>query len=133
MYESNIPLVVKQIQGNVKKALESIGVYLTSSIVKNIDSMGVVDTGRLKGSITHEVDGMVVHNGTNVEYAMYQEFGTGIYAEDGQGRTTPWMYEGRDGKMYMTRGTKPRPFLRDAYRNGQEAVRRIAEKEMTIA
>ncbi len=133
MYESNIPLVVKQIQGNVHKALDSIGVYLTSSIVKNIDSMGVVDTGRLKGSITHEVEETAVHNGTNVEYAMYQEFGTGIYAEDGQGRTTPWFYEGRDGKVYMTRGVKPRPFLRDAYRNGKEAVRRIAEKEMTIA
>jgi HK97 gp10 family phage protein len=125
-------LVVKKITGNVNKALNSIGVYLTSSIVKNIDSMGVVDTGRLKGSITHEVEGTEVKNGTNVEYALYQEFGTGIYAEEGQGRTTPWAYEGTDGKMHMTRGTKPRPFLRDAYRNGKEAVRRIAEKEMKL-
>ena len=49
MYESQIPLVVKKITGNVeKKALQSIGIYLTSAIVSNIDRMGVVDTGRLK-------------------------------------------------------------------------------------
>jgi hypothetical protein len=63
---------------------------------------------------------------------MYQEFGTGIYAEDGQGRTTPWVYEGRDGKMHMTRGTHPRPFLRNAYRDNHEAIKRIVAKEMTI-
>lgn len=131
MYESQIPLVVKKITGNVEKSLQSIGIYLTSAIVSNIDRMGVVDTGRLKGSIMHEVDKTEVKNGTNVDYALYQEFGTGLYAEDGQGRTTPWVFE-KDGKKYMTHGTKPRPFLRDAYRNGQDAIRRIAEKEMTI-
>ena len=67
MYESLIPLVVKKITGNVERALHSIGVYLTSAIVTNIDRMGVVDTGRLKGSITHEVDKTEVRNGTNVE------------------------------------------------------------------
>jgi len=131
-YESNISQVIKVIKGNAERALQSVGVYLTSQMVKNVDSMGIVDTGRLKGSITHEVDGMEVHNGTNVEYAMYQEFGTGIYAEDGQGRQTPWLYTGRDGNKYMTRGTRPRPFLRNAYRENHEAIKRIVAKEMTI-
>ena len=37
-----------------------------------------VDTGRLKGSISHAVDEdePAVYIGTNVEYAPYQEFGT---------------------------------------------------------
>ena len=132
MYESNIPLVVKKITGSVEKALTSIGIYMTSKIVYNIDKMGVVDTGRLKSSITHEVGKTEVQNGTNVEYAMYQEFGTGIYAEDGQGRKTPWAYVGRDGKTYFTHVTQPRPFLRDAYRNSKEAITRIAEEEMQL-
>ncbi len=131
-YESNISQVIKVIKGNAERALQSVGVYLTSQMVKNVDSMGIVDTGRLKGSITHEVEDMEVHNGTNVEYAPEQEFGSGIYAEGGKGRKTPWVFTGSDGKKYMTRGTRPRPFIRNAYRENQEAIKRIVAKEMTI-
>ena len=35
-----------------------------------------VDTGNLRGSITHEVAGDSVYIGTNVEYAPYVELGT---------------------------------------------------------
>jgi len=48
-----------------------------------------VDTGYLRRSITHEVEGNVGLVGTNAEYAPYLEFGTGIFAEEGTGRQTP--------------------------------------------
>lgn len=35
-----------------------------------------VDTGRLRGSITHTTDGECAYIGTNVEYAAYVEYGT---------------------------------------------------------
>lgn len=35
-----------------------------------------VDTGRLRESITSSPDGLSCEVGTNVEYAIYQEFGT---------------------------------------------------------
>jgi HK97 gp10 family phage protein len=132
MYESQIPLVVKKIEGNVAKALEKIGIYLDGEIVKNIDRYKAVDTGRLKGSIMHKVEDMAVYNGTNVDYAMYQEFGTGIYAENGQGRQAPWAYQTAEGGWIWTRGSKPRPFLRDAYRNGGARIREIASEEMRL-
>lgn len=36
---------------------------------------------------------MSVIVGTDVEYGGYQELGTGIYAEGGGGRPTPWVYQ----------------------------------------
>lgn len=49
-----------------------------------------VDTGNLRNSITHQVDEgeSTVYIGTDVDYAIYQELGTGKYAEGG--RPTPW-------------------------------------------
>lgn len=47
-----------------------------------------VETGTLRNSITHEVDGNVGTIGTNLAYAPYVEFGTGIYATAGNGRQT---------------------------------------------
>ena len=75
-----------------------------------------VDTGRLRNSITHKVveDENAVYVGTNVHYGIYLEYGTGIYADNGQGRKTPWSYEDNKGKWHTTRGMKPRHFLKKA-------------------
>ena len=49
-----------------------------------------VDNGLLRNSITHYIednpDELVGVVGTNVEYAPYVEFGTGIYSSLGDGR-----------------------------------------------
>jgi len=79
-----------------------------------------VDTGRLRGSITVEVaeespTRMSVAVGTNVDYAADIEYGTGIHAENGQGRKTPWTYKGADGHFRRTSGNVPQPFLRPAW------------------
>jgi len=57
-----------------------------------------VNTGYLQRSITHEVEGNVGIVGTNTEYAPYIEFGTGLFAEEGNGRQTPWRYQTPDGQ-----------------------------------
>ena len=46
-----------------------------------------VDTGNLRSSITHDVDEDEGVVGTNVEYAPYVEFGTGLFSSQGDGRT----------------------------------------------
>jgi phage gpG-like protein len=51
-----------------------------------------VDTGRLRQSITHRIEGSTGIVGTNVEYAPYVEYGTGKHALGGNGRKTPWAY-----------------------------------------
>lgn len=75
-----------------------------------------VDTGRLRNSIAHKVveDEKAVYIGTNVEYGIYVEYGTGIYADNGQGRKTPWFYVDDKGQGHYTHGMKPRHFLKKA-------------------
>lgn len=72
------------------------------------------DTGQLRSSIQHRVIGNEGEVFTNVSYAMYVEFGTGIYAEAGNGRQTPWSYQDAKGNWHTTRGMTAQPFLRPA-------------------
>lgn len=88
-----------------------------------------VDTGNLRGSITSEVNerDLSVRIGAPVEYAPYIEFGTGEYAENGEGRKGGWFFEydgnkGEKGKRF-TRGNKPQPFLRPALLENKEKIR----------
>lgn len=50
------------------------------------------DTGNLKNHISHLVKGNDVYIGTNVEYGVYVELGTGKFASNGQGRPGWWVY-----------------------------------------
>ena len=91
-----------------------------------------VDEGRLRASITHEtkrnekeIVGLV---GTNVEYAPYVEYGTGIHAKNGKGRKTPWKWQGHSKKykgFHITRGQKPQPFLEPSVTENLEKIKKI--------
>lgn len=56
--------------------LEALGIEGEGNAVSEITRMGAVDTGRLRGSISHAHDDENAYIGTNVEYAPYVEFGT---------------------------------------------------------
>ena len=78
-----------------------------------------VRTGKLKSSITimpitwsnglAEIS--VVPKGCN--YAIYNELGTGIYADDGNGREDGWVYPLGNGEFRFTMGLPPKYFVRD--------------------
>lgn len=87
-----------------------------------------VDTGQLRASITHEVEGQTGIVGTNVEYAPYVEYGTGIHARDGNGRQTPWSYQRADGKWITTKGQKPQAFLEPALLENENEIFRLFEE-----
>lgn len=91
-----------------------------------------VDTGLLKNSITHRVndDEMSVIIGSGEEYAVYQELGTGIYAEGGGGRPTPWVYQDAKGNWHYTRGNKALPFLKPAVADHTQTYKNIFEDEL---
>ena len=44
-------------------------------------------------------------------YSLFVERGTGIYAEEGNGRKTPWTYRGPGGRYYTTEGMRAQPFF----------------------
>lgn len=109
----------------IEKALETIGL-VAERYAKEIC---VVDTGRLRNSISHQVDENTVYVGTNVEYAPYIEFGTGIYAESG-GRTVPWSYQDDKGEWHTTSGSKPHPYLRPSINNHLSEYKEIVKREL---
>lgn len=85
-----------------------------------------VDTGNLRNSISHDSDEETAIVGTNVEYAPYVEYGTGIHAEGG-GRSTPWRYKDKDGNWHTTSGQKPQPFLRPAIADHTDEYKSLIE------
>ena len=90
-----------------------------------------VDTGDLRNSITHEVHDGVGIVGTNKEYAPYVEYGTGIFAVEGNGRDTPWSYQDDEGNWHTTIGQKPQPFLEPAARIKKKLVIKVFNDEIT--
>lgn len=89
-------------------------------IDENIGGDGTyVRTGKLKSSITimpirwtnDVAEISVVPKGCN--YAIYNELGTGIYADNGQGREDGWVYPLGNGEFRFTRGLPPKYFVRD--------------------
>lgn len=84
-------------------------------------------TGELSRSITSKVeqdgDDLVGVVYTPLEYAPYVEYGTGLFAEGGNGRKdVPWHYKDDKGEWHSTSGMKPQPFLRPALDENRERV-----------
>lgn len=90
------------------------------------------DLGILRASITSEVSldsvSIVGSIFSNLDYAPYVHQGTGIYAKDGNGRMTPWIYCAKAGKYkgwHTTQGQKPQPFLEDAKLKNKSKIERM--------
>ncbi len=110
------------------RGLEKIGLVAEGYAKK----LCPVDTGNLRNSITHMVDEQepAAIIGTDSEYGAYVELGTGIYAEGGGGRPTPWVYQDAKGNWHYTRGNKAQPFLKPAAADHAIQYRKILEDEL---
>ena len=116
----------EELQASVLRALEMCGLQGE----KYAKQLAPVDTGNLRNSITHTVvqNENAAYIGTNVEYAVYQELGTGKYVSGG--RPTPWAYKDAKGKWHRTHGNKPQPFIRPAVADHVSDYKKIIESEM---
>lgn len=75
----NIEELKKATEEQIAKALWEVG----NEAVNYVAELVPVDTGRLRGSITHEVRENSVIVGTNVEYAAAVEFNEKAHHEEG--------------------------------------------------
>lgn len=105
-----------------------------------------VDTGNLREHIRADILRDEKHTavvGTNTKYAAYVEYGTGIHAENGRGRKTPWKWTGVGKKWgdkkggpkdHWTWGSHPHPYLRPAFYELQnkalDAIRKRIEQHL---
>lgn len=121
-------IVIKKITERVYDALELSGKLVEDSA----KLLCPVDTGNLRDSITHKLVREVneVRIGTPIEYAPYIEFGTGEFAENGQGRKGGWFYVDDKGNKHFTLGNKPQPFLRPALYENKKNINRIFQEAL---
>ena len=119
----NSDQILKELGEKTPAILEAIG--LTAEAYAKM--LTPVDTGRLRNSITHAVKGDEVYIGTNVEYGIWHELGTGVYASDGQGRKSPWAFQDSKGVWHYTRGVKPKHMLKKAASEHDKEYKAIIE------
>lgn len=112
----NTAQTLRDLADAIEAGLEAIGQQAASHAKTTITQAGRVDTGALRNSVESLVEPgeKAVYIGTNIEYAIYHEYGTGIYTDGGGGRQTPWVYQDAGGNWHRTRGIKPIHFLKNA-------------------
>ncbi|MGC6569700.1 HK97-gp10 family putative phage morphogenesis protein [Streptococcus sp. VTCC 12886] len=115
----------------VKRELERAAIRGLIKVAMLVESQAVllvpVNTGALRNSIGYKVNEseLAAYIGTNCEYAIYVEFGTGEFAENGNGRKGGWVYKTPNGEVRFTYGMPSQPYLRPAFRQNQKAIRDI--------
>ena len=92
------------IDDRINAALEECAGELESQVKRNTR----VDTGKTKNSFQHKVvdSEHTAYIGSNYENAIWEEFGTGEFAENGNGRKGGWAYVDEKGNGHFTRGKK---------------------------
>ena len=75
-YKDNSQQILSALEKGKRNALTAIGSSAETHTKDNITADDLIDTGRLRNSISYAVDGESAYIGTNVEYAPYLELGT---------------------------------------------------------
>lgn len=142
----------------VERGLEAIGNNAEGYAKKTVTH---IDTGLLRNSITFALSGKeakiktyeantggekrnysgvapkdknpAVYIGSNLEYFVYHELGTGIHASDGQGRKEPWFYVDEEGKGHITSGVKPLHALKKAASEHTDEYKKLLEDSLENA
>jgi HK97 gp10 family phage protein len=123
------PKALKKLDKIVDRALTESGILIQS----RAKQLAPVDFGQLRKSISRALDSgqKTITVFTNLEYAIFVEFGTGIHAEDGKGKREPWTYfSKRLGRYVTTQGHKSRPFMRVALLGARNSIATIFKKRL---
>lgn len=110
----------KEMERWVKKGIART----TMKIYNTAVDLMPVDTGYLREStsVDFKDGGMTGVISIGSSYAIYVNYGTGIYATGPGGsraKKIPWSYKGSDGKWYTTKGQAAQPFWEPAIDAGR--------------
>ena len=108
------------IDSRINVALEECAGELESQVKRNTR----VDTGKTKNSFRHKVDdeAHIAYVGSSDENAIWEEFGTGEHALNGDGRKGGWVYVDERGHGHYTTGKKPSRAFWNAYVSLKAAI-----------
>ena len=127
-FEDNSVRVKAAMSDAVNQWLREASGELESQVKRNTR----VDTGQLQNSWTHNVDesAQEAKVGSPLENAIWEEFGTGQYALNGDGRKTAWTYKDRKGIWHKTTGKKPNRALNNAFTSMKSKLQARLEQIM---
>lgn len=115
-FEDNNIKLQEVMSERITIALEEAAGELESQVKRNTR----VDTGQTKNSWQHKVTGSMTEGqhiatvGSPLENAIWEEFGTGEYALNHDGRKNGWRYRDEKGDWHFTYGKKPSRALHNA-------------------
>lgn len=131
IFDDHSDEVLSALDAALARGLEKCGLVGEGYAKKLCNSPGKFGTGALRNSITHTVTDngeRAAYVGTNSEYGVYVECGTGIYYPGG--RQTPWVYQDEKGDWHLTHGQRAKPFIKPAVAEHGEQYKRIIEAEL---
>ena len=112
--------VKEAIDSRVNAVLEECAGELESQVKRNTR----VDTGKTKNSFRHHVDddSHTATIGSDHENAIWEEFGTGEYALEGNGRKGGWFYVDAKGDGHFTHGKRPSRAFWNAFTSMKDKI-----------
>jgi hypothetical protein len=127
-YEDNRVQVKTEIQDSILAFLDEIGGEFVSQTARN----SRVKTGQTKGSWDYRVDegNLEVSVGSALENAIWEEFGTGEYALEGNGRKGGWYYVDEMGNGHFTKGKTPNRALHTAMETLKPKIQTAMEEKL---
>lgn len=122
-FTNNAKAIKNLLNGKCEQALTDCGQILKS----NVRDLTRVKTGQTKGSFDYLLadkgSELEVKVGSPLENAIWEEFGTGEYALEGNGRKGGWYYEDEKGEGHFTHGKTPSRALYYAIKNCKNAIK----------
>lgn len=107
------------ISDTTEAVLHEVAGEVIAAVGRNYDNARRVDTGKTKGSWRYGVkrskDSIEAVIGSDMMNAIWEEFGTGEYALNGDGRKGGWRYQDEEGNWHATRGKTPSRVFFKAY------------------
>lgn len=105
----------------IQKGLERACLGIERAAKDNLN--GHTQSGNLRSSISHRVQGNEGVVFANEPYAPYVEAGTGVYATEGsKAKKIPWSYCDAAGNWHTTSGMQAVHFLKQARDNNLSAI-----------
>ncbi len=137
-------MTIQKLINKMKSVRADSGAVLDRALLKggekvrgNAVLLCPVDTGELRNSIRVQlISPGVVTVGTNKEYAIFVEYGTGTQGDPGVPHTTKmaWRWQDEQGNWHTSHGHKAQSFLRAAVgKNVEKEVYRLVAEELRKA
>lgn len=129
-YTSNLSEAKSRLN-NAQRAAVIAACLTVERYAKQYSRVGRKGGGGTRDSYTHEVQGggeaeLIGAIGSDMMNAVYEEYGTGEFAEKGDGRKGGWVYyDPVAGEFYFTYGKKPNKPLRRAGAVSRSEVQKI--------